>query len=98
MKMKLMLCAMLISLASTIAVGQQVSVNYNHGQDFSVFHTYAWQIDDPNRIANSILAQAAISDIDNAMTGKGLSKVDIGANPNLIVIVSGGLKQQTSYS
>jgi len=89
---------MLISLASTIAVGQQVSVNYNHGQDFSVFHTYAWQIDDPNKINNSILAQASVSDVDNAMMGKGLSKVDISANPDLIVINSGGLKQQTSYT
>ena len=58
-----------------------------------------WQIDDPNKYsANSILAQAAISDIDTALQGKGLSKVDIGANPDMIVIVSGGLKQETSYS
>lgn len=98
MKMKFTLFALLISLASTIAVGQQVSVNYNHSQDFSQFKTYAWQIDDPNKIANSILAQAAVSDIDGALAGKSLSKVDIGANPDLVVIVSGGLKQQTSYT
>ena len=45
MRMKFALYALLmaafVSGASTIAVGQQVSVNYNHGQDFSVFHTYA---------------------------------------------------------
>lgn len=102
MKMRLMLCAILgaafVAGGSTIAVGQQVSVNYNQSQDFSVFHTYAWQIDDPNKIANSILAQASISDVDNALQGQGLSKVDISANPDLIVINSGGLRQQTSYS
>jgi hypothetical protein len=102
MKMKIVLCALLVgafvSGASTIAVGQQVSVNYNQGQDFTVFHTYAWQIDDPNKINNSILAQSAISDVDNALQGQGLSKVDISANPDLIVINSGGLQQQTSYS
>jgi Domain of unknown function (DUF4136) len=98
MKTKFALFAMLACLTSTIAFGQQVSVNYNHSQSFAQFHTYAWQIEDPNKIANSILAQVAISDTDSALAGKGLSKVDISANPDLIVIASGGLKQQTSYS
>jgi hypothetical protein len=30
MKTKLILCAMLMCITSAIAVGQQVSVNYNH--------------------------------------------------------------------
>jgi len=102
MKIKFVLCALLaaafISGASTIAVGQQVSVNYDHGQDFSQFHTYAVDITDPNQIANSILAQSALSDVNNALMGKSLSKVELSANPDLIVTVSGGLKQQTSYS
>jgi len=98
MKTRFALCAMLVSFTFTIAFGQQVSVNYNHSQSFAPFHTYAWQIDDPNKIANSILAQVAISDTDSALSGKGFSKVDINANPDLIVIASGGLRQQTSYS
>jgi hypothetical protein len=77
---------------------QQVSVNYNHSQSFAQYHTYAWENNDPNRIANSILAQVAQSDVDNALQAKGLSKVDMSANPDLIVMGSGGLKQQTSYS
>src|SRR5271155_2291359 len=98
MKTRFALCAMLVCLTSTIAFGQQVSVNYNHSQSFAQFHTYAWDINDPNRIANSILAQSAVSDIDSAMQGKGFSKVDLSANPDLIVTVSGGMKQETSYS
>ena len=98
MKMKLILCALLASIASTVAAAQQVSVNYDHGQDFSEFHTYAVDITDPNKIANSILAQSAMSDVNNALQGKGLSKVEMSANPDLIVTVSGGLQQQTSYS
>ena len=102
MKMKFKLYAMLlaafVSGASAIAVGQQVSVNYDHGQNFSGFHTYAVDITDPNKIANSILAQSAMSDVNNALQGKGLSKVELSANPDLIVTVSGGLQQQTSYS
>jgi hypothetical protein len=98
MKMKLALFAMLLSITSTMAFGQTVSVNYNHSQSFAQYHTYAWQIDDPNRIANSILAQVAITDTDSALAGKGLSKVDISAKPDLIVIATGGLKQETSYN
>jgi hypothetical protein len=93
-----LLLAASISGVSAVAVGQTVSVNYNHSQSFAAFHTYAWQINDPNKIANSILAQAAISDIDNALVGKGFSKVEISANPDVIVIASGGLKQETSYT
>ena len=98
MKTKFALCAMLMCFASAIAVGQQVSVNYNHSQSFAQYHTYAWQIEDPNKIANSILAQVAITDTDSALAGKGLSKVDISAKPDLIVIATGGLKQETSYN
>ena len=73
MKSKIALCAMVVCFTSAIAFGQQVSVNYNHSQSFAQFHTYAWQIEDPNKIANSILAQVAISDTDSALAGKGFS-------------------------
>ena len=33
-----------------IAAGQEVSVNYNHGQDFSQYHTYAWGSNNANNI------------------------------------------------
>ena len=89
---------MLVSIATTIALGQQVSVNYNHSQDFTQFHTYAFENNNRNQIANSILAQAALSDVNAALQGKGLSEVQQSANPDLILLLSGGLKQQTSYS
>jgi len=98
MKLKVALCTMLLSITSTIAFGQQVSVNYDHSQSFAQYHTYAFENNDPNQIANSILAQSAVSDVNTALQGKGLSKVDMSANPDLILLVSGGLKQQTSYS
>ncbi len=98
MKTRLALCALLACIASTIAVGQQVSVNYNHSQSFSQFHTYAWASNNANKIQNSILAQVAVQDIDSALQGKGLQKVEENANPDLIVTANGGLKEQTSYS
>jgi Domain of unknown function (DUF4136) len=98
MKTKLALCALTICLVSTVALGQQVSVNYNHSQSFSGYHTYAWGSNNANQIQNSILGQVAQQDIDAAMQGKGFQKVTESQNPDLILTASGGLKQQTSYS
>ena len=98
MKTKFALCAMLMCIASAVAVGQQVSVNYNHSQSFSGYHTYAWGSNNANQVQNSILAQVAQQDIDAALQGKGLQKVQESQKPDLILLASGGMRQQTSYS
>jgi hypothetical protein len=98
MKTKFALFATLACITSAIAAGQQVSVNYNHNQSFTQFHTYAWGSNNANQIQNSILAQVAVQDVDTALQGKGLQKVQENQNPDLIVTGNGGLKQQTSYS
>jgi hypothetical protein len=98
MKSRFALWAMVMCLTSAVAVGQQVSVNYNHSQSFSGFHTYAWGSNNANQVQNSILAQVAQQDIDAAMQGKGFQKVQESQNPDLIVLASGGMRQQTSYS
>jgi hypothetical protein len=98
MKMRYALCAMVLSVASAVAFGQQVSVNYNHSQDFTQYKTYAWGSNNANQIQNSILAQQARSDVNQALQGKGLQMVQESQNPNLIVTENGGLKQQTSYT
>jgi hypothetical protein len=77
---------------------QQVSVNYNHGVNFSQFHTYAWGNENTNKIQNSILAQVAQQDINNAMQSKGLQMVQENQNPDLILTTNGGMKEQTSYN
>jgi hypothetical protein len=98
MNTRLVWCAMLVFVASTIAVGQQVSVNYNHSQSFTQFHTYAWGSDNANKVQDSILAQVAMQNIDTALQGKGLQKVTVDQKPDLLVTANGGLKQETSYT
>ena len=71
MKTRFALCATLMCIASTIAVAQQVSVNYNHSASFAQYHTYAWGSNNANQIQNSILAQVAQQDINSAMQSKG---------------------------
>jgi hypothetical protein len=79
-------------------LAQQVSVDYVKTQDSSKYHTYAWGEENTNLIRNSILAQVAKTDIESAMQSKGLNKVAKTDNPDLILVASGGSKQQTSYS
>ncbi|HEY4962672.1 MAG TPA: DUF4136 domain-containing protein [Terriglobales bacterium] len=98
MKTKFAFCAMLLCIASTIAVGQQVSVNYDHNASFSQYHTYAWGSNNTNQIRNSILAQVAQQDINTAMQGKGLQMVQESQTPDLVLVASGGEREQTSYS
>jgi hypothetical protein len=98
MKIKSVWCAILLCMTATLAVGQTVSVNYNHSQSFAVYHTYAWGSNNANQVKDSILAQAAMQDVDAALQAKGLQKVEENQTPDLIVTVSGGLQQQTSYS
>ena len=57
---------MVVFITSTIAVGQQVSVNYKHSASFAQYHTYAWGSNNDNQIQNSILAQVAQQDINSA--------------------------------
>ncbi len=98
MKAKFAVGAMLLCVASTLAVGQQVSVNYDHNANFTQYHTYAWGSNNKNEIRNSILAQVAQQDIDAAMQGKGLQKVQESQNPDIILTASGGEREQTSYN
>jgi hypothetical protein len=98
MKTRLAACIAAICLIPTIAAAQQVSVNYNHNQNFTQYHTYAWGSNNANQVRNSILAQVAQQDINSALQGKGLRMVQENQNPDVIVTGSGGMREQTSYS
>jgi len=90
-------CVLCLLLAAPM-LAQQVSVNYNHGVSFSQFHTYAWGTENTNQIQNSILAQVAQQDINNAMQNKGLQMVQENQNPDLILTANGGMRESTSYN
>lgn len=96
--MKQLLSLLVMTLVPMAVLAQQVSVNYNHRQDFSQYHTYAWGSNNSNQVQNSILAQVAQQDINAQLQSRGLQMVQENQNPDLIVLASGGLKQQTSYS
>jgi hypothetical protein len=97
MKLRVLITCVFCLVAGSLWA-QQVSVNYNHSASFTQYHTYAWGSNHTNQIQNSILAQVAQQDIDNAMSQKGLQKVSESQNPDLILTASGGEKEQTSWN
>jgi hypothetical protein len=98
-KKRIVSFAMILFLLSTIAVAQNVYVDYNHAMDFSKFKTYAWgQGANPNAIQDSILLQTAQQEVNSQLALKGLQMVQESQNPDIVVVMSSGLKQQTSYN
>lgn len=99
MKFKLLAASLFLLVVSLPAMAQQVYVDYNHAVNFSAIKTYAWgEGANANQIANSLLAQSAQNQINAALQSKGLALVTEAQNPDVIVVMSGGLKQQTSYT
>jgi hypothetical protein len=99
MKSIMVIVAAAVLSFSASAQAQDVKVNYNQSKDFSTFRTYAWgQKPNPNTVKNPALAQRVRDDINTQLQGKGLTKVAESQNPDLVVVVSGGSKTQTTYS
>jgi hypothetical protein len=95
----LLFLSLLIGLTFTAASAQDVYVTSSPNGNFPQYHTYAWgQQPNANQISNSILAQEAQAQINNQLQSKGLKLVKESENPDLIVVGSGGMKEQTSYS
>jgi hypothetical protein len=99
MKFKLLSLLVLGIAFSSALLAQDTYVDYNHALDFATYRTYAWgQQPNPNEIKNPFLAQEAQSQIDSQLQSRGLKMVQENQSPDLIVVASGGLKQQTSYT
>jgi len=99
MKTRMAFLVVTLCLLSTVALAENVYVDYNHAIDFSKFKTYAWgQGPNPNAIQDSILLQTAQNDVNSQLALKGLQMVQESQNPDIIVVMSSGLKQETSYN
>jgi hypothetical protein len=99
MKTKILVLTGLLCFLSAAVSAQNVYVNSSPNATFSSYHTYAWgQNQNPNQVASSFLAQEAQSQVNTQLQGKGLKMVQESENPDLIVIISGGMKTQTSYN
>jgi len=77
-------------LLSTAALAQKVNVDWDRSEDFSKFHTYAWQ-KSPHP-AKGLWDQRIIDGVDKQLQAKGMQKVD--SDPDLWVVYSNSIKDQ----
>lgn len=99
MKSILFLTGLVILLLVMPVAAQDVHVNYSQNKDFSTFHTYAWgQKAIPNTVKNPALAEEVRKQINAQLQNRGLKMVGESRNPDLVLVVSGGSKKQTTYS
>jgi hypothetical protein len=99
MKIKMLALAGLMCFLCFAASAQDVMVTSSPTGNFSQYHTYAWgQEPNPNQIASPIMAQEAQTQINTQMQAKGLKLVQQSENPDLLVVASGGMKAETSYT
>jgi hypothetical protein len=67
----------------TVAVAQQVSVDFDRSADFSMFKTFAWAAGTPVR--DDLNHKRIIRAVEEQLTGKGMTKVALQAHPDALV-------------
>jgi hypothetical protein len=96
MRTRVLVVLGLICLLVSLAGAQQVNVDWQRGNDFSKYKTYGWGVG-AHPIPDSLWNQRIIDMVDAQLAGKGLQKVSLEQNPDLIVVYSAGLQQNVSY-
>src|SRR6185369_12489394 len=70
-------------IASTFGIAQDVNTDYDHNADFSKYKTYSWA---KVETSDSIWDSRVKDDIDKEMQAKGLTKVPSGGDISLVAI------------
>lgn len=96
MRLRSLVFLALICLVASLAWAQQVNVDWQRGADFSKYKTYAWGVG-AHPIQDALWNQRIIGMVDTQLAAKGLQKVELGQNPDLIVVYNAGVQQNVSY-
>ncbi len=74
----------IFSILNGSALAQKVNVDWDKSTDFSSYKTYTWDTGTPAK--TPMLHARIIEDIDSQLTAKGLQKVEVNNNPDLVVV------------
>jgi hypothetical protein len=86
----------LLGLACSVTFAQSVNTDYKEGTDFSAYKTYAWG-ESPHPIDDPLWNERIIAAVDAELAAKGMRKVDLDQNPDVIVVYSAGIQQNVTY-
>jgi hypothetical protein len=95
MKGKIAIALAMVGLLSVAVLAQQVNVDWQRGQDFTKYKSFAWG-SSQHPIQDDMWSQRVVGLIEDQLKAKGLTKVDAAANPTLIVVYNAGIKQNES--
>ena len=90
------LLALVITLVALVAVqAQKVKVTADPRADLAKYKTYQW--DKPLPPGNPIIQQAILDSIDQAMAGKGLTRVESGGDVTVVYFAAANTDLQIGY-
>jgi uncharacterized protein DUF4136 len=82
-RIALLVAAARLALLPTSGAAQDVTYDYDKGADFASFKTYAWVKGTP--VADELNDKRIVDAIDTQLAGKGFTKVEADANPDVLV-------------
>jgi Domain of unknown function (DUF4136) len=85
------LCLLVIMASGALA--QNVKVEYDKGNDFSGYKTYAYVKGNPAK--NPLINRQIVDGIDAQLAAKGLQKIDANDKPDLVVVYHAGTEKWT---
>jgi len=83
MRIQLILTALGTALVSASASAQKTTYDYDKGADFSRLKTYAWTTG--HTLQDELNHKRVVGAIDEQLAAKGLTRVEVGANPDALV-------------
>jgi hypothetical protein len=83
---------LVVLFSSATSLAQEIHTDYDHGADFSRYHTYSWA---KVHSDNPLWQQRIVEDVDSALQQLGLQKVDSGGD--LAVSAVGAVHNQQEY-
>jgi hypothetical protein len=91
----LILCLLLV--ASTVALGQKVTVDWNRGVNFLRYRTYAWG-ECSNSGESQLWDERIIQNVEFQLAAKGFRKAVPGQQPDVIVNFQTDVRERVSYA
>ena len=83
MKRTLFVNAASLALFGTIALAQNVTYDFDRTVNFSRFKTYSWVRG--TNLTDELNHKRVVNAIDSQLVSKGMTKIDAGASPDLLV-------------
>jgi hypothetical protein len=83
-----------LALLGTIALAKSVTYDYDRGADFSRYKTYAWTrgTELPDELNHARIVRA----VDAQLTAKGLTRVEAGAGPEVLLAYHASFEKDLS--